>query len=475
MLENFIYFSPVWILIVSLIGLLLRSSDNSSQQFNFRIAKIFSLISFGLSIIFYNKVAFPEFINTNSFVMLFRIILYGSIFAILFLSQKWYSSMNTSARLFCEGIIISLIFGNILLMSANIIVTGTAIIGLFIAGYILYLHADKKKELYLSAKLYGLFALIFSFILIFAIFLLYKETSSLSYSDISNYLKIYTDNFKIFTVLSLFLLVFLFMIALVPLHFWFTETMGQIILPVFTYFILVPPVLGVATIVRWNIIVLGPYTELFSVFYRIVALLSVVIGALGACSGKNIRKIFSYSSIYHLGIIFLMLQQFDVLSLNNAFIYLFIYLLSMLGICTSLFGLKIKGEYLFMISDIEGASQKRPYISAIMTAIMFSLIGFPPFLGFLGLFTIFDELIRISGYYQLGIIIFSLVIISYAYLQIIKALYFETSRENFDRADIGIYIALLINIVIMIIITLNPKYLLLDINNMLEGAFVWNF
>ena len=108
-------------------------------------------------------------------------------------------------------------------------------------------------------------------------------------------------------------------------------------------------------------------------------------------------------------------------------------------------------------------------------SLMFSLIGFPPFLGFLGLFTVFDELIRISGYYQLGIILFSLVVISYAYLQIIKALYFEIGRENFDRADIGIYIALLINIVIMIIIALNPKYLLLDISNMLEGVFVWNF
>lgn len=475
MLENIVYFSSVWILLIAQIFLLLRKSEEENHLYNFRIAKVFTFISFSLAIIFFNKTAFPEVIDNNSFIFLFRIILYCCIFSILFLSKKWYSSMNTSSYLFCEGIILSLISGNILLMSNNLLLSVCAILSIFLAGYILYLHADKKKELYLSAKMYASFALFFSFLLIIGTFLLYDKVEHFNYMDISNYLKIHTHNINIFFILSLLLLVILFMTALVPLHFWFTETMGQIILPVFTYFILVPPVLGIATIIRWNIAIFGPYSELFATFYHLIALLSIVIGALGACSGKNIRKIFAYNSIFHQGIVLLMLQQFDILSLNNAFLYLFIYLLAMLGICTSLYGLKIKGEYLFMISDIEGASLKRPYISAIMTALMFSLMGFPPFLGFLGIFTIFDELIRITGYYQLAIIVFSLIIISYAYLQIIKALYFEKSKENFDRADIGIYIALLFNILFMIIIMINPKYLLFDINNMLEGAFVWNF
>ena len=64
-----------------------------------------------------------------------------------------------------------------------------------------------------------------------------------------------------------------------------------------------------------------------------------------------------------------------------------------------------------------------------------------------------------------------LIVLSYGYLQIIKNIYFEKSKENFDRADSGIYVAVLFNALLMIIITLKPQYLMQDIYLMVESMF----
>ena len=42
-----------------------------------------------------------------------------------------------------------------------------------------------------------------------------------------------------------------------------------------------------------------------------------------------------------------------------------------------------------------------------------------------------------------------LLILGYAYLQIVKTMYFEDSKEIFDRTDTGIYVVLLLILLIM--------------------------
>ena len=177
-----------------------------------------------------------------------------------------------------------------------------------------------------------------------------------------------------------------------------------------------------AAFIKLNIQVFAPVEPRMSIFCQGLALLSLFAGAIGACSGKNIRKIFAYSSVYQQGIIFLMLQRLSPDALNTAFVYLVVYLVAMYGVCACLFGLKNKGEYLFMLSDFEGASFKRPYISAALSIFLFSLIGFPPFLGFLGMFAVFSDLVLHNNFYQLAALLTALVILAYSYLQIVKTL-----------------------------------------------------
>jgi len=99
-------------------------------------------------------------------------------------------------------------------------------------------------------------------------------------------------------------------------------------------------------------------------------------------------------------------------------------------------------------------------------------LGVPPFLGFFGVFSALSYLAQHDSFYQFGYIMLMLIVLSYAYVQIIKNLYFEKSKENFDRADSGIYTAVFINALLMVVIMLKPQYLMQDVYRMIESLFL---
>ena len=150
---------------------------------------------------------------------------------------------------------------------------------------------------------------------------------------------------------------------------------------------------------------------------------------------------------------------------------MFVYLLAILGICSCLFGLKKKGEYLFMLTEFEGAAQKRPYITAMMLVFMFSLLGMPPLSGFLGLFSALNYQALHHHFYQLIYLLIMMLVVGYAFLQIMRTLYFIEHKTAFDRADSGIYTAIFLNAILMLIIVLKPQFLAENIYQMLESMF----
>ena len=68
---------------------------------------------------------------------------------------------------------------------------------------------------------------------------------------------------------------------------------------------------------------------------------------------------------------------------------------------------------------------------------------------------------------MMAVIAFSMLILVYAYLKIITVIYFEPRNISFDRVDKGVYIYLAVNILLIAITVLNPKYLMHDVEMML--------
>lgn len=472
MLENIIYLSPL-IVLLSAVFILLFSEHGEEEQFGcFRFSKIMMLTSFVLTIIFYNKPLIVDITTGSKYTLLFECLQYCGGFTLLYLSRKWFASMKISGYVFCGIIFVALLFGSLLIRSHNLLLSMICCLFLMMGNYALLRTNPLKTENTVNERIY-LFLLVFCILLTaVCILILHHYGTYFDYSQIKNILLANEHDPFLFVAASCGVTVFVVMLGLAPLHFWFTEMSGKEVLPVLAYFIILPVCSACAGFIRLNTEVFYPLADNFYIFYKSIALMSVTLGAFGVCSGQNVRKILAYGTVFHWGIILLVMQGFSLSAVNAGLIYMLVYLLAMYGICVCLFGLKIKGEYLFLLSDFEGAAYKRPYISAMLTIFIFSLLGIPPFLGFLGVFSALSYLAKHDSFYQFGYIMLMLIILSYGYLQIIKNLYFEKSKENFDRADRGIYIAVLLNALLMIVIMLKPQYLMQDIYLMIESAFL---
>lgn len=95
-----------------------------------------------------------------------------------------------------------------------------------------------------------------------------------------------------------------------------------------------------------------------------------------------------------------------------------------------------------------------------MTLLLFSLLGLPPLSGALSLFAVLNELAVHNHFYSLVYVLVMLLVLSYAYLQFVQKIYFDSSRYNFDRTGFDLYIVLLLIMVVMAFVVLQPHYLI---------------
>lgn len=450
MLENFIYMLPI---IILLLGIGMFSVVNFKEDKNskcFRISRTVLALSFILTVIFYNKPLIAGITSANRYLLFFQTILYGGAFLILYLSRQWFSGAKISGHRFCYGVLLMVLAGDLLIVSRYLALTAGAMI-LLMFGHIWFLRdSGGKKQQNTGVAVYLVSATVCTAVLVTVTVLLFLMYHTSDYTKLAYYIAAERHNIFVFAMVVALIFCFLFLCGAAPLHYWRTEILDNVGLPTFACFLTVPMSACLAGFLRLNLKLLPYLTPSLSLFYAGVALISVTIGAIGASSCRNVRKILAYSTVLQTGIILLILQQFTAQTIFAATLYWFVFILTVWGLCTILFGLKNKGDYLFMLSEFAGLGKRHAFAAAWLVIFLFSLLGFPPFIGFFSLFTVLNNLVAYHHYYQLLYLLAMLLILGYAYLQIVKTIYFEDSKEIFDRTDTGIYVVLLLILLIMI-------------------------
>lgn len=463
MLENIVYALPELLLICGLITLPCLDFFKTYQKATLKSCIIFIILSALMEIIFYNKSFSSHYLNDTAFNTMMNLIVYACALSVLLLARRWYIATNESPLAFCEAVLLSLLFGNIMTASTHFAVTVISFWGMMSINFLLLKHSASLKENTSLVSNYGWPALFFGLLLLFSAFIFYIENGHLSYSSLSAFVSLNQDSPDIFYLMFAILSCFMFLFGFAPFHFWRTENFGQIILPVLAFFLLVPTGAYLCALINLCRYVFISQTENIQNFLLIFSAISMLIGALGVCSGKNIYKLLSYASLFHSSVMLLALNAFNSKAIDNSIFYFLTYLLAMFGIISAFSGLKSKGEYLIMLNDISGAAAKKPSISAMITIYLFSLIGFPPFLGFVGLYAVGYDLAVNNHLYMLVFLLAILVIMAYGYMQIIKSLYFEKSKNIFDTTERGIYALILINMILIVLISIEPDILIENI------------
>jgi len=81
------------------------------------------------------------------------------------------------------------------------------------------------------------------------------------------------------------------------------------------------------------------------------------------------------------------------------------------------------------IDSYRGLGSRAPYVCVAMAIFLFSLIGLPPFAGFVGKVYLFAAVIHKKIYWLALVAALNTVISLYYYLRVVKAMFLEKSAE----------------------------------------------
>ncbi len=192
-----------------------------------------------------------------------------------------------------------------------------------------------------------------------------------------------------------------------------------------------------------------------------LAVATMFVGNIFGLAQRNIKRMLGYSSIAHAGYLLVGLVSSNSLGNQGILFYLVIY--SVTTICA--FGVVsfVEDEYgkNLNIEDYSGLSVSNPFLAAVMSLCMFSLIGIPPLAGFVGKYYLFASAVQSNLIWIVVIGILTSIISLYYYLRIIVFMYFkEPKTENKIILSTESKISLIFSSVLILLLGIYPSLLL---------------
>lgn len=439
----------------------------------------YSLAKFGLvlalisTIILYNQSFWNGVYENYAYTTLFKVLIYLAALVNMTLSVKYFLSFNVSSFRFYGLILVSLLLLTMAISCANVLVLFVCLEVGFLLNYWIIGIDNDDENLLQSAKVWLVFSVVASILGLIGVAGLGYLSHGWSMGDIANFIKVSASDWKVYLCCAFILISLLYKLGVAPFHFWLPDILGGTILPVSAYLTIVPMIAYAAIFIQVAALMIRGIYDEFSFVLSVFALLSVIVGAVGANTELNMRKILAYVRIFVLGVVLLMWKNFQLETVFSGFIFLLICILTMLGIYAIFYGLKAKGLYLENLLSVSGVSENKPFLSGALVFFLFSLLGFPPSLGFLGLLTVVHDLVVIQNFVAVAAILLGTVILSAAFLRMVKVMYFDKKNTHFDRVDKGIYWVLFWILLVVIVLMVNPRYLMNDIEALLCSLTQW--
>ncbi|URJ27071.1 NADH-quinone oxidoreductase subunit NuoN [Candidatus Blochmanniella camponoti] len=387
----------------------------------------------------------------DDFSILYIILVLVSGLSSSVLAYKWlliYPSNNRDE--FYLLLLISSI-GGILLATTNhlvILFLGMELISLPLFGLIGY-SFFKKFSLEASIKYIILSGVSSSFIL-FGIALIYAATGFLSFTSISQLLRLHViasnQSILMSTIgLGMMMVGIGFKLSLVPFHLWTPDVYQGAPSSVSLYLTTSSKIAIIAVLIRLFMVFPNQCSKVFCIFLSGIACCSALFGNLMAIKQDNIKRVLAYSSIAHTGYVLIgviAILRVNPIALETIGIYLISYVLTSIGA----FGIISVMSFFYGNEDIDvdslfvyrGLFWHHPTLSVLFTIIILSLAGIPMTLGFIGKFYLFVLGIDSKLWWLTIFIAMSSVISIFYYLRIIINLYLSPiNRLNINSDSLS--------------------------------------
>jgi NADH-quinone oxidoreductase subunit N len=277
-----------------------------------------------------------------------------------------------------------------------------------------------------AAMKYFILGALASGMLLYGISMIYGLTGQLQLHDIAVAIKGESINHSYLVFGMIFLIIGMaFKLGAAPFHMWLPDVYQGAPTSVTLFISTAPKLAAFAMMMRVLVDGLLPLVADWQSILMILAVLSMAVGNVIAIAQTNIKRMLAYSTIAHVGFLFLGLIAGTATGFSGSMFYIISYALMSMGSFGMVILLGRNGFEAEMLDDFKGLSERSPWFAFIMLCLMFSMAGVPPFLGFWSKWFVLKELVA-SGFVELAAVaVFFSIIGAFYYLRIIKLMYFD--------------------------------------------------
>ena len=310
----------------------------------------------------------------------------------------------------------------------------TLYMGLELLSLCLYalvaLDRDNARATEAAMKYFVLGALA-SGMLLYGISMMYGATGSLNISEVASALLNGSQDKPVLVLGTVFIVAGLaFKLGAVPFQMWVPDVYEGSPTAITLFIGSVTKLAAFAFVIR----ILAQGLFVLAIDWQgmlmIMAVLSIIIGNITAIAQTNLKRMFAYSTISHVGFLLFGLMSASLNGYISSMFYIVAYALMSLAGFGMILLLSRKGFEAEELVDLKGLNQRSPWFAFLMLITMFSMAGVPPTLGFYAKFAVLQAALQAGFLWLVVFAVLMAVIGAFYYLRIVKLMYFDEPTDH---------------------------------------------
>ncbi len=328
------------------------------------------------------------------------------------------------------------VFGMLLFPASNDLLT--MFVALEILSLPLYLLcglARRRRLLSQEAALkYFLLGAFSSGFFLYGAALIYGYSGSMQFAEISEAVRNDVDNRAMLLVgLGLLAVGLLFKVGAAPFQSWTPDVYQGAPTPVTAFMAAGTKVAAFGAILRLFYVAFGADRWSWQPMLWVIAILTMIVGAVLALTQTDIKRLLAYSSVAHTGFILTGvlgvqattdLSPGEITSLQAVLFYLATYGLSTLGAFAVVGLVRDSAGEATALNRWAGLGKESPVVAGVFAFFLLAMAGIPLTSGFVGKWAVFSVALAAGAWPVVVAAIVSSIIAIYLYVRVIVLMYF---------------------------------------------------
>jgi NADH-quinone oxidoreductase subunit N len=224
----------------------------------------------------------------------------------------------------------------------------------------------------------------------------------------------------------------IFKFGAVPFHMWVPDVYQGASTPTTLFIASAPKIAAFAITVRILVQAMPSLQVEWEHILVVISILSMFFGNLLAIVQSNLKRMFAYSSIAHIGYTLLgVIAGPDSLNgYSAAMFYIVTYVLVAAGAFAIITIMSRDGIEFDKLEDYRGLNARNPWLAFMMLLILFSMAGVPPTVGFIAKLGLLQALVQANLVWLAVLALVFALIGAYYYLRVVMLMYFEEPPEE---------------------------------------------